>query len=253
MNKPKILFYDIETAPALGYAWGKWKQNIIDFERGFYMLSWSAKWKDGKHITKGLIDYKGYKKDKENDKKLVEELHRLLSEADILVHQNGDRFDIKKCNSRFIIHGMKPPTPVKTVDTVKVARKYFGFESNKLDDLGKFLGVGRKTRHEGIDLWFDCMAGDSKSWGRMKRYNQNDVILLEKVYNKMLPFITNHPPYGIFVNSGEVCPNCGSKELQSRGYAVNKTSKYRRFQCQSCGVWGRSTKNIQEVKPLVGI
>lgn len=252
MIEPKILFIDIETFPLLAYLWGVWEQNALSVTRRSIICCYSAKWLGGKQVTRGLPDYKGYKKGQEDDSKLVKELWDLLDQADIVVAQNGDNFDIKKMNTRFTFHKMSPPSPYKTVDTLKVARNIFGFESNKLDDLGKYLEIGEKTQHSGFKLWQGCMAGDRESWRLMKKYNAQDVLLLEKIYNRFLPWIKNHPNVGMFTDK-MVCPKCGSGKLQARGYAWNNTTKYHRVQCQDCGGWARATKNVQETRPIVNI
>src|ERR1044072_2516292 len=102
----KILLFDIETAPSLGYVWGKWEQDVLDFKREWYMLCFVAKWLDKKGmITGALTDFKTYKKDPENDRELVKQLWHLFDEADILIAHNGDQFDVKKANARFTYYG----------------------------------------------------------------------------------------------------------------------------------------------------
>jgi DNA polymerase elongation subunit (family B) len=232
----KIVFVDIETAPSLGWVWGKWEQNVIDFKRDWYMLSFAYKYADGgKVVTRGLIDYPGYAKDKENDRALVEELWTIFDEADIIIGHNGDSFDIRKSNSRFLTHGLNPPSPYKTVDTLKIARRAFKFDSNKLDDLGRYLGIGRKVPHTGFNLWKNCMDGNPVAWKKMKRYNGHDVTLLEKVYYAVRAWAPVHPN----VNKGQhtACPVCGKFKLQARGFSFTLLRKKQRFQCQACAHW----------------
>src|ERR1035437_5750157 len=199
-KRPKICFFDIETAPSLGYFWGKlWETNIIDVQAPWYMLSFAYKWLgENKIHTRALPDYPIFKKDKENDKELVEDLHDLFDQADILIAHNGDRFDIRKTNARFIMQGLRPPSPYKTIDTLKAARRHFQFESNKLNDLGQYLKLGRKLPHTGFDLWKRCMTGEKAAWQTMRDYNARDVELLEKVYEKLKPYMTNHPDLGVY-------------------------------------------------------
>lgn len=247
---PKILFYDLETMANKAFVWGKYEQDVIAYIQEGYILSWSAKWLGGKQITRGLYDYSGYKPNVPDDKKLISELHDLISQADIIVAHNGDRFDIRKMNTRFVFHKLSPPAPYKSVDTLKVAKKHFAFNSNKLDDLGNFLGVGRKVKHPGFDLWLGCETGNPAAWKLMKRYNKQDVLLLEAVYKKLLPWISNHPNQG-FYREGTACPKCGSVKLQSRGTQVALGGKFQRYQCQDCGGWARSKKNESSTKPLI--
>jgi uncharacterized protein YprB with RNaseH-like and TPR domain len=177
MSSPKIAFFDVENAPSLGYFWGHlWETSIISVTNPWYMLSFSYRWMGEKKIhCHALPDYPLFKKDPENDKHLIEDLHDLLDEADVVIAHNGDRFDIRKSNARFIMQGLKPPSPYKSIDTLKAARRFFHFQSNKLDDLGQYLGVGRKLPHTGFDLWKRCMAGERGAWKTMREYNMHDV------------------------------------------------------------------------------
>lgn len=233
----KILFLDIETAPSLGWVWGKWEQNVIDFKRDWYILSYAYKWSTDKKVTTvGLIDFPAvFKADIENDRALVGDLWALLNEADIVVAHNGDAFDLAKINSRFLIHDLIPPSPYKTVDTLKIARKVFAFDSNKLDDLGHYLKIGRKLPHTGFHLWKGCMIGDPISWAKMKKYNGHDVELLVKLYYLLRKWAPSHPN----VNQGklEACPKCGSSKVQRRGFSFTLLRKKQRFQCQNCFGW----------------
>ena len=251
-NKPRILMFDIETAPNLSYVWGKWEQDVIDFKKEWYMLSFSAKWLDDKKIISfKLPDFDLYKKDKENDFELVKKLWECLDKADIVIAHNGDEFDIKKSNARFIFHGLNPPSSYRTIDTKKIAKKYFSFNSNSLNDLGKFLKIGEKFKHQGFDLWLKCMNGDRSAWKIMEKYNQQDVILLEKIYKKFLAWIQNHPNYGIYQNKEYVCPNCGSTKIHKRGFGYTKTNAYQKWQCQDCFAWSQSVKSENVIKPQI--
>lgn len=237
----KILLIDLETAPSLGYVWGKWEQNVIEFERDWYILSFSYKWL-GDRTAKvvSLPDFKtAYKEDQEDDKWLCLGLRNLFDEADIIIGHNGDNFDIKKANARFITHGFSVPSPYKTVDTLKLARKHFKFDSNKLDDLAKYLNIGRKENVGGFATWKGCMTGDKKAWKKMVSYNKQDVELLEKVYNKLKPWSSTHPNVNILDNKTNSCPICGSDKIQRRGFSITKTNKFQRIQCVSCGGWSR--------------
>jgi len=232
----KIVFVDIETAPFLGYAWEKWETNIIEIVNNWYMLSFAWRVLGEKKVqSKCLIDYSNYQIDKEDDSALVADLWKVLDNADVVVAHNGDRFDILKSNVRFIAHKMEPPSPYKTIDTLKVARRYFKFDSNKLDELCRYLGIGRKLPHTGFHLWKQCMSGDPKQWEVMRRYNEHDIELLEKLYYRFLPWIKNHPN----VNQGQTaCPKCGAvRGQQKRGFSYTALKKKQRLQCTSCTGW----------------
>ena len=118
-NQPKILLLDIENSPNLAYVWGKYQQDVVQFEREWFILSYAYKWlNDTKVQAKALPDYKKvFKKDSTNDEELLKDLWKILNEADIIIAHNGDEFDIKKINARFVFHGLTPPAPYKTIDT----------------------------------------------------------------------------------------------------------------------------------------
>jgi uncharacterized protein YprB with RNaseH-like and TPR domain len=234
----KLLYLDIETAPSLGWVWAKWETNVIDFKKDWYVLSYAYKWSHENEVhTVGLIDFPAYKRHPENDKALIKTLWRLLDEADVVIAHNGDAFDLPKINTRFLTHKLRPTTPYKTVDTLKIARKVFKFDSNKLDDLGRYLGIGRKLPHTGFHLWKGCMSGDRQSWKLMKEYNGHDVELLEQVYLLVRAWDKNHPQVNKGQTVNEACPTCGSNNTQKRGFSYTLLRKKQRYQCLGCHRW----------------
>lgn len=236
----KTLLLDIETSPNLGYIWEKYEQDVLAYTEEWFMLSFAVKWLGKKRTDVwSLPDFPMYRKDKHNDKDLVTKLHSYLNEADVVIAHNGDFFDIKKSNARFIFHKLPPPKPFKTIDTKKVAKRAFMFNSNKLDDLGKYFGVGRKLKHTGFELWLGCLHGDKKAWKLMTKYNKQDVILLEKIYLRMLPWTLNHPNYNVYDGTKGGCPNCGSNKIQRRGFSYTQSNKYQQFACLDCRNWFR--------------
>lgn len=242
-KQPRVLFFDIETSPNVSWTWGKWQQDVIEFKEEWYMLSFAYKWLGDKTV-KGykLNDFKLYKKDKKNDYKLCKKLWELLNEADVVIGHNSLNFDIPKTNARFLFHGFTPYSPIKNIDTKRIAKQYFKFNSNSLNDIGQHLQLGEKLKHSGFSLWKGCMIGDIKCWNNMLKYNKQDVILLEKIYLKFLPYITNHPNWGLYTRQEYCCPNCGSRHVQRRGYNYTKTLIYQKYQCMACGAWSSNKK-----------
>jgi hypothetical protein len=238
IRKPKILLIDIETMANVGYSWGKWQVDVVEFISHWYLLSVAYKWFGEKIIhVKALPDFKGYKPFGD-DRELVKFVWELLDDADIVISHNGDEFDLKKLNTRFIQWNLPPPSPYKSIDTLKVVKSVFSFNSNKLDELGRDLGLGRKIEHEGFPLWLKCERGDMNAWNKIKKYNKRDVELLEKLYIKIRPYIKNHPNLDVF-SSRPVCPKCGSDSLIGRGYYYTNTMAYKRYRCNNCGGWSR--------------
>jgi len=189
----RVLLLDIENAPSLAYIWSLWTEprNYKFVKDDWYIMSWAAKWLDEKEIiVKALPDYKKeYAQDRTNDKALLQELWKLLDEADVVAGHNAKKFDVRKINARFAAHGMPPPSPFKIVDTLLEARANFMFTANDLNSLGKILGLGQKVDNGGFELWKRCMAGCMKSWNLMKKYNKQDVALLEAVYLRLRPYM----------------------------------------------------------------
>lgn len=234
----KILLLDIETAPNTAYVWGLFKENIplqrlVD---SGYVMCWAAKWLGENDMEFSSVQM-------ETPRKMLRRIHNLLSEADAVIHYNGARFDIPTLNKEFLLHGMTPPASYRNIDLLQTVRKQFRFVSNKLDYVAQALGVGKKVKHAGFELWIQCMAKDPEAWKQMEEYNRGDVTILEGVYHKLLPWIKNHPNHGVVDGRGGVCPNCGSDHIQFRGYAHTKSGKYRRFQCNECGTWSRTRKS----------
>ncbi len=253
-QEPKILTFDIETTPIEAYTWGpKWETNLIQVQEESRILSYSAKWLNGKHITKGWPNYKGYKKGVKDDKAIVRDIWELFNELDILIVQNGQAFDVKTMNSRFLFHKLTPPSSYKVVDTKREAKKYLRLPSYSLNDMCFYFGIGRKEEHEGFPLWTKCMAGEKAAWKRMLRYNKKDVAITEKLYLVIRPFMSSHPNVNMYKKPGMFCPKCGTDKLNWEGWHRNKTTKYHSFSCKDCGSWGRDTHNVQEIKPLVSI
>jgi DNA polymerase elongation subunit (family B) len=245
----KILLFDIENSPSKAYIWQSKTifvpNNMIFAE--WYMLCWAAKWLgEKKVISSALCDNPSYKKDLTNDYYIVKKLWNLLDEADVVVAHNAANFDVKKANARFVYHGMPPPSPYKIVDTLILAKSKFKFTSNKLDYLGKNLNLGKKKENAGMILWERCMAGDIKSWKEMVAYCRQDVVLLEKLYKRFLPYMDTHPNTNIYNGTINKCPKCGGSDIQKRGYVYVLGGRKQRFQCVGCGGWcseGKVVKN----------
>lgn len=243
-NKPKVLFWDIESSPNISYTWGLWQQDVIAFQKEWELLSFAYKFQgDSKVKCLARCDF--------NDKtevSLVKALHKVLSSCDISVAHNGKSFDEKKANAKFLEHGLVPVKPFASVDTKLVAKNLFNLNSNALNAIGKLLKLGEKVKHQGIELWLACMADDLKAWKLMKKYNTGDIILLEKVYNRMVPFMRNHPNMALLQGkaAGDGCNKCGSTDIVKDGIRANSMSLNQQFKCKACkGYFLRPLKKVK--------
>lgn len=235
----KILLLDIETSPNLAHVWGIWQQNVglSQLLESSYTMCYSAKWHGEEDIYFDSVQ-------KSKPKAMLKGIHELLNDADAVVHYNGTKFDIPTLNKEFLLHSMLPPSPYKQIDLLRVVRSNFRFPSNKLDYVAQRLKLGKKNSHEGHELWIKCMNGDKDAWQRMEDYNIQDVVLLEALYDNLLPWIKSHPNRNLF-STAPVCPTCGEGRLLKRGTATSSSGIYQRFQCKACGTWSQGTKAIR--------
>lgn len=234
----KILLLDIETAPNTAYVWRLFKENVplARLIETSYVLCWAAKWLDDDHIYFNSVQ-------DDNPESMLDEIHILLDQADVVIHYNGKSFDIPTLNREFLVYGMPPPSPYKQVDLMLVAKDKFRFVSNKLDHIAAELGIGQK-HDTTFELWVGCMHGDRKAWKTMELYNKQDVKLLQDLYMKFLPWISKHPNTAIYSEARVCCPNCGSLSWQRRGYHYTTVGKFQRYQCKDCENWFRDGTNL---------
>lgn len=254
----KILLLDLEISYKIGAVWGLYNQNIASNQllQDYYVLSWAAKWLgDKKMHSDALFKHTAaYKKDPYSDREIMKTIWKLVNEADIVIAHNGAKFDIPILNARFLTHGMQPPTPYKVVDTLGIARRQFNFTSNRLDDLGKQFNVGRKIDTGGFELWRKVVQDkDLSAFKKMLAYNEQDVLLLEKVYNKLKPWDNKHPSSVIVSESQDCkCNVCGANVVKNGSYATN-TQVYQKYKCMNCGHNMRGRKGEKKNNTLVSI
>lgn len=235
----KILCYDLETQPTLGYVWSAWQQNMLpgQIKEHGKVITWAAKWVGEKQVYFGA----DWEPDV-NGKGFIERLHDLLMEADVILTYNGDKFDVRVLNTAILLAGLKPLPAHKSIDMFKVVKRRFALFHARMDSVASLLGLEGKTDTGGMQLWIDVMKGDKKAQKKMEKYNRQDIKVLEDIYEKLKGWIVNHPT-GDDIVDGE-CPNCGSDSLQKRGFHRTKVSKFQRYQCNGCGSWHRSRTNL---------
>lgn len=242
---PKILIADIETSMMLAYTFGTFKQNIaLDaIVQDWNILSFAAKWAgDSPTLYQSLRT----QRNPTNDFKLCKSLHRLLCEADVVVAHNGKKFDMKKIRARMAWNRMPPIPDVRVIDTLLESRKQFGFTSQKLIYLSDKFGPDgmRKNEHgkfPGVKLWVECQSGNQEAWNEMEAYNIPDVLALEGVWEELRPWYQGAQNLAVFHEShdGHTCPNCGSHDVNHKGYRHTQVGVYKRYRCNSCGGWSR--------------
>lgn len=244
----KILAIDIETAPNTAHVWGLFKQNIgiNQIQETGRVMCFAAKWLNEKKISFWSEHY-------DDHESVILMAHQYLDEADAVLSFNGQSFDMPMLNREFLRFGLSPPSPYRHIDLLQVAKRRFRFVSNKMDHLSAELGLERKMEHKGHELWTECIAGDAKAWRIMEKYNRQDVVVLEQLYRKMLPWIDTHPNMALNMDTPEdpTCTNCGSEDVHSRGVQHNKAHSYLRYQCNECGVWMRGRYTLTKKNPNI--
>jgi uncharacterized protein YprB with RNaseH-like and TPR domain len=245
MSNPKMLFFDIETAPAEVYVFQLWKpiigmDQIIKPSR---IIAWSAQWFDKSSVMFASEYHDG-------QDEMLKQLHALIDEADIIVTYNGKRFDEPWVQGEFIKAELPKTSPVNHLDLYQIAKSNMRNLSGKLDYLSLILLDERKVSHPGFKLWRDCIGPDGdakdKAWRLMKKYAIQDTKLLKPLYERLLPYIKNHPNVALYTGEQFACPACGGTHLQKRGYHYTGASKFKRYQCMNtkCGKWSHDSRRV---------
>jgi len=240
--EPKILVIDIETSPASGYIWKLFDVNVslsqlIDTSK---VICFAAKWVGEKKVTFASNQ-------EDTHKAMIKKAWDLFNEADAVIGYNSKNFDCKILNKEFILAGFPPPAPYKHIDLLHTMKNKFKFMSNKLDHVSQELGIGKKTSHQGFELWQACMNDDVNAWKLMKKYNINDVKLTEELYEKVKGWLKT--TFNFNEHSEEmVCPNCGSHNVTKNGTYKSPTRAYQKYVCNDCFAHSKSNIKIPNRK-----
>ena len=246
MNQPKRLFFDIETSPNIGLFWQAGYKQKIDYdniitERAIICICY--KWQ-GKDKTYGL-QWDG----KQNDKKMLEEFIKIANEADELVGHNGDKFDLAWIRTRCLFHGIEMFPTYSTIDTLKVARSKFRFNSNRLNYIAQYLGIGQKIETK-YDLWKDIvLKRDKEAMIKMVEYCKKDVELLEQVFMKLSGHIQVKNHHGMLAGGKRhSCPECGGYDLKKVNARVTAAGYTKiQMQCKDCGKYHTVSKSFADI------
>lgn len=248
VSGPRVLIIDIETLPMEAYVWGLFDQNIgLEMVKtDWSILSFSAKWLGSPEDEVMYQDTRN-EENIRDDSKLLKTIHSLLNEADVLIVQNGVRFDVPKINARFVLNDMKPPTSYRIIDTMRIAKSKFGFTSNKLAYMTDKLCVKYKKldhgKYAGFKLWDECMKGNLDAFNEMEKYNKYDVLSLEELYTILAPW-DKTINFSVFNENLEHRCSCGSSEITEDGFVYTNLAKYQRYVCTNCGKESRDSQNL---------
>lgn len=244
---PKVLLFDIETAPNKLMGWNLYNQSfgLNQIANEWFILSYSAKWLGSDEVLyedmEGIVHT-------EDDTHIMDSLWRLFDEADVIIGQNSKAFDVKKMNARWIMNGYKPPSPYKQIDTLDIAKRNFAFTSRKLEWMTDKICENKKLTHQkfsGFELWKQCLLDNPEAWLEMKEYNIMDVVSLEELYLKMAAWDNKHVNFNLYnSDSTEHICRCGSRAVVENGFAYTGVSKFQQYRCLDCGASTRGRVNL---------
>lgn len=236
----RVLIFDVETAPLLSFHWKVYKENIgIDqMKEHSYMLTWAAKWWGEDRMYSMALKPSEAKRN--NDHRIIKGLASLMREADHVVAHNSAKFDVPTMRAR-LWHLQQPGLgPMKQIDTLRLSRQ-LRLPRYNLEYLARMMGIDGKHKTD-FDLWAKACTGDKEALQQMLEYNEQDVRVLEQVFESLLPHVDRVPR---MVNPDydmeDVCPYCGSPDRWRRGYVENNASRFVKYQCRNpkCGKYYR--------------
>ena len=244
---PKILIFDLETAPSLSYTFGRWKQNISQdaiAEEGGWIICATYKWLGDSEVHTLMFPKAIAFRD---DSHICMKLWDLYEQADAVVAHNAIGFDHKILQGRCLVNNLPPLPAVKVLDTLQMAKKNFRLNSNKLDSIAQVLELGSKNQTGGISLWINTLEGDTTSQQKMLEYCKQDTLLLEQVFLKLRVYgqASNFNASHYYKDNAERCPVCGSLEVEETGRSVfTDVSEFAEVQCQECHAVHRKRKPL---------
>ena len=228
----KRLFFDIETSPCVGWFWRPSYKTRLSYDNVIEdakIICISYKWQ-GEEETYTLDWGK-----EQDDKKLIKQFIKIMESADEIVGHNGDRFDIPWIRTRALFHGITSVPRWRTLDTLKSVRGNLNLPSNRLDAIGRYFGLGEKIYVDG-ELWKNVVFGDGSRLAEMIKYCEGDVVLLEKIYEKIIGVVPLKTHVGV-IKGGEPwsCPGCGSSNVIKNGTDVTTTGvEKQKMMCRAC-------------------
>ena len=230
----KRLYFDIEVSPNIGMFWeAGYKLNIgtenIVKERAIICICY--KWEGEKKVHSLRWDKN------QCDKTLLKEFIKVANDAHELVGHNSDMFDLPWIRTRCLFHNIDMFPNYTTIDTYKISKNKFKFNSNKLDYIAKFLGVGAKIKTD-YSLWKDIVLKNCEtSMKKMIRYCMQDVLILERVHQKLKAHDTIRTHFGVIKNDNRgSCPECGSSKINRQRIRVLASgTKKAQYKCTDCG------------------
>lgn len=227
IDQQKICFFDIETTN-------------LNADFGF-MLCASYKYAHENQVhTISIFDSSSFAVDPTDDRYVVESIAKVLNDADIIVGHYSKRFDLPYIQARLLFHNLPTIDSRKQhIDTWHIARYKLKLHSNRLQSITEHLGFKDKTPIKSRE-WIRAMSGDADAIQYIMNHCEQDVIVLEEVYHRLKPLMTNHPNVNLLTKLPFACPTCGSKKIVKQGLRISQVRVSQRYQCRECGSWSQA-------------
>lgn len=185
-----------------------------------------------------LLDYPTYDQDRTNDSKLLKDIHKVVSEADILVTYYGGEYayDWPFLRTRMWLSGLPTLPPMAHVDLYRQIKAKFLLSSGKLVNVQRVKNLKHAKTPLDMRVWAKAMAGHRPEFKRVIEHCVADVKVTAELYPLIREVTTQHPRV---TNNLEACRACGGK-VQSRGYALatkGLKNRKRKVWCTKCGAW----------------
>ena len=243
-GEPKIMYFDIETS---------------DLSAGFGELLCFGYWwqHESKPHNLNIYDYPGWDElpVERRDKYLLEDVVKIMEEADVIIGHYSTKFDFPFIQTRLIIHRMKTiPQPIH-IDTWRISKYCLKLNNNRLKTIAEALDCDDQKSSCSLMTWRRAKAHDLDALKLISKYNLQDVRTERAVVERLMPLTKSMPSWNVFTNDPIVrCPSCGGTHLVHRGYTHTKLFKFERLCCANCGKWMRSRTSItsKETNRVVG-
>lgn len=175
----------------------------------------------------------------------MRQVWEVFNDADLIIGHNADRFDARHLMGGWAEMGLPAPSPYKVIDTLKIARGTFAYESNTLDALNKRLGIDAKTDKYDVKVARAAVNGDKNAQEALSAYNRGDIIASEALFDRLRPFAKGIPHLGMWTDDELACPSCGST-MTATGKTVHaNVQKYEHLRCDNCGAHARGTARLK--------
>ncbi len=137
--------------------------------------------------------YPKWLRDRSNDMNIVIDIANELSKHAIVLTHYGSKFDVRYLRAKMARYALPPLPPMFGVDTYTIAKQNFKVSRRRLETLGEYFGLGKKSPVTG-NLWMKAgMNGDRAALDAIVAHCQVDVALLERLGALSFPYLKSIP------------------------------------------------------------